>query len=555
MKTFRNIAVVLLFSGAALASSHREAPAISNDPSADNTDVYAFVTTKSATNDTLNIVANWIPFEEPSSGPNFFKWSDDVQYQVHITQGLGPIKDSIVYTFQFTTQQGPRADSGLSASGPNSVNGPCANPAAPVGCIGGGKEFFAQLTGDLHPASGPILNGGAIVQTYTVMKSVNGGAPTALVNTAFDAVPQLKGAFVSVPWNIGPRTQAILHALAPTLVGSGTYDEAFTEGFIATTPAADGTRVFAGPRDDGFYVDLGGVFDLANLRPKATAGDCKPANDGVAPGTPKCLKAQDGLAGYNVHSIALEIPTKQLTFDGNAPAAGASSKNTIGIWATSNRRKVSIVRAGGQTSSYGPWVQVSRLGIPLVNEAVIGYQDKDKFNRTKPHDDVANFGAYILNPVIVPDYEAACAATGACTYVANDALRHGRKDIVDVISLAATGCSTYPTTPCHAFDSGAGALADGSVGDVLRVDLGLNPATYGFPNGRALNNASAPNQEQADVTDVELTLLLKGAVDLVTNGATIKDNVDYNDKNFLPAFPWLALPWEGFSEGHGRVTP
>ena len=545
MKTFRNIAVVLLFSGAALASSHREAPAISNDPAADNTDVYAFVTTKTAPNDTLNIVANWIPFEEPSGGPNFFKWSDEVQYQIHITQGTGPIKDSIVYTFKFKTQDiTPKADSSL--TGPLNTTCPTAD-TDPTKCIGGGKEFFAQLTGP--------TTGGAIVQTYTVTKTVNGVAGPAITNTATGS----NGAFISVPYNIGPRTQAILNFVAPTLVASKTYDDAFTDGFIGTV--ADGTRVFAGPRDDGFYVDLGGVFDLANLRPRATSAACLPLNTGVAPGTPKCAFAQDGLAGYNVHSIALEIPTAQLTSDLKVPTVGApNDANTLGIWATSSRRRVSITRANGATTTFGPFVQVSRLGLPLVNEAIIGFQDKDKYNRTKPVADVPNFGAYILNPVIVPDFEAACAAStalavpGACTYKATEALRHKRTDIIDIISLAATGCTTYPATKCHNV-----ALADGSTGDVLRVDLNLDPTLFGFPNGRSLINADK-RKEGVDVTDVELSLLLGGIPALTAvgdNGSApkIQDHVEYNDKNFRTVFPWLALPWEGFSEGHGRVTP
>ncbi len=552
MKTIRNIAVVMLFSGAALASSHREAPSIANDPAADNTDVYAFVTSSQGapnSNDTLNIVANWIPFEEPSGGPNFFKWSDDVQYQIHITQGTGPIKDNVVYTFYFETAAiTPIADLTL-------LKNTCPTADSnPVGCIGGGKEFFAQLTGP--------TTGGAIVQTYTVTKSVNGVDQVPLTNTKAG----FGGAFISVPANIGPRTQAILHNVAPTLVSSATYDDTFAGGFIGTTAAADGTRVFAGPRDDGFYADLGGIFDLANLRPRATAGACKPANDGVAPGTPKCLVAQDGLAGYNVHSIALEIPTKQLTSNGALPTVGpASDANTIGIWATSSRRRVSVNRGNGVTSSFGPWVQVSRLGLPLINEAVIGYQDKDKYNRTKPVADVPNFGAYILNPVIVPDYEAACAAStalnvaGACTFKATEKLRHGRTDIVDIISLAATGCKTYdgvtPANNCHHV-----TLTDGSTGDVLRVDLNLNPATYGFPNGRSLVNPTDPRKEGVDVTDVELSLLLGGVAALGANGdnggpPAIQDHVEYNDKKFLTQFPWLALPWEGYSEGHGRGTP
>jgi hypothetical protein len=522
MKKTILIAAALLSSGAALASSHREAPAIAADPAADNTDVYAFVTTKATANDTLNIVANWIPFEEPSGGPNFFKWSDDVQYKIHIHEGNGPITDSVVYTFRFTTQKVPHT----------LASATCASPGT-AACVGGGKEFFSQITGDAS------TTGGAIVQTYTITKTVNGVDTVISTNTS-------NGPLVSAIENIGPMTQATLHALAPGLVTSATYDDAYAATFNSTL--SDGSVVFAGPRDDGFYVDLGGIFDLANLRAKAGVADCTLRGG-------QCTKAQDGLAGFNVHSIAIQIPTKSLTFDGNAPAVGApSDKNTVGIWASSSRQKVTIQRADGSTSAYGPWVQVSRLGIPLINEAVIGYQDKDKYNRTYPANDVTNFGAYILNPVIVPDAEAV-GIYHALGVTVTDALRHNRTDIIDIIDLAATGCTTYPTTKCHTV-----ALGDGSTGDVLRVDLNLDPAKYGFPNGRSLINAANPNAEAADVTDVELSLLLGGIGALSANGDTghppfIQDHVDYNDKAFPQKFPWLALPWQGYSEGHGKTTP
>ena len=523
MKIVRISLALMLLSGASFASSHREAPAIANDPAADNTDVYAFV---SADKTKLNIIANWIPFEEPSSGPNFFKWSDDVQYQIHITQGNGnPIRDNIVYTFRFSTQTVPKV-------AVPSAKAPCSAPGT-AACVGGGKEFFSQITGDAK------TTGGHIVQTYTVTKTVN-GVDTVLANATAGSP------FISAPWRIGPRTQKTLNALAPGLVTSATYDDAYAATFIATT--ADGARLFAGPRDDGFYVDLGGIFDLANLRPKAGTGGA-PAS--CTPGTP-CAAAQDGLAGYNVHSIALEIPTTQLTSDGKAPGAAASDANTIGIWATSNRKKVSIIRSDGRTTGYGPWVQVSRLGIPLINEAVIGYQDKDKYNRSKPKDDVANFGAYFLNPVIVPDAEAV-GIYAALGVPVDDSYRYGRTDIIDVINLATAGCTTYPATPCH-------TVSLANTGDVLRIDLNL---PSGFPNGRSIPGATGPNaarQEQADVTDVLLTLLLAKPAALSKTGGNggppfIQDGVDYNDKPFLTKFPWLALPWDGYSEGHGKVTP
>ncbi|GAC1347279.1 MAG: DUF4331 domain-containing protein [Myxococcales bacterium] len=510
MKTIRNpllrglslavLAGALALPGVAKASSHREAPAIAYDPAADNTDVYAWV--NKGTHDKLNIVANWIPFEEPSSGPNFFKFSDDVQYKIHLTRGSTSLNDVVTYTIRFKTQPIPRTDP---ATAPDGLAG-----------VGGGKEFFAQLTGDTK------TTGGSIVQTYTVTKTTY-GANAASVDIVTGAI--------AAPWRIGPNTQKTLAALAPTLISSPTYDDAYAATFIKT--GTDGTRVFAGPRDDGFYVDLGGIFDLANLRAKGTA--------------------QDGLAGYNVHSIALEIPTTQLTADGKAPAANtASDANTLGVWASSSRKKISISRANGTTSAYGPWVQVSRLGLPLINEAVIGTQDKDKYNRTTPSTDVANFAAYFLNPVIVRDAEA--VGIYKALGVDPTPFRHNRTDILDVINLK-FACGAGQTPPCHTV-----AIAPGVTGDVLRVDLGLDS---GFPNGRSIPGASGTNaakQEQADVTDVELTLLLAGVPSLSKAGGNgsppfIQDGVDYNDKPFLTAFPWLALPWDGFAEGHGKTTP
>jgi hypothetical protein len=482
-----------LAAGAAFASSHREAPAIANDPAADNTDVYAFMSTSAGgtTNDTVNIVANWIPFEEPSSGPNFFKFSD-VQYQIHIARGATSLADAVTYTLRFTTQQAKPVDKA-------SLSVDCASPGT-AACVGGGKEFFAQLTGNIP------TTGGAIIQTYSLTKN---GSTTPIATG------------IVAPWNIGPRTQATLNALAPNLVPQAAYDEPnfIEKNFIVT--GTDGTKVFAGPRDDGFYVDLGGIFDLANLRAKGVA--------------------QDGLAGYNVHSVALAIPATVLTGNGLAPGGTQTDvdANLLGIWASSSRHKVSILRADGHISGVGPFVQVSRLGLPLINEAVIGYQDKDKYNRTQPKDDVANFGAYFLNPVIVPDAEAV-GIYAALHVTVTDALRHNRQDILDVISLKAT----HPNVETN-----------GVIGDVLRLDM--NVPTQ-FPNGRSIPGGAVASAEQVDVTDVMLSLLLGGTGALSQNGGNggppfIQDGVDHNDADFLDHFPWLALPWRGFDQGHGKV--
>ncbi len=450
---------IMALPGIASASSHREAPAISEDPAADNTDVYAWVAP--GAHDKLYIVANWIPLEEPAGGPNFHRFSDDVLYAIHIARGPNSLEDAVAYYIKFDSTRIANVDAADLAAAP-----------------GGGKEFFQQLSG--------------VQQTYKVVKVQNGRQTVIAEN-----IPV-------APINYGPRSQGFLNPTAQN------YDNAFAGGFVRNMSSGEG-RVFAGPRDDGFYVDLGGVFDLANLRPKGTA--------------------QDGVAGYNTHTIALEIPTTKLTENGQAPGNMASATNTIGVWSASYRQKFRVLlnRSRQPSVGFGGWTQVSRLGLPLVNEALIGLQDKDKYNSTEPKDDVANFGAYFLNPVIVRDAEAVGIynALGVPQATVN-MLKSNRTDILNIISL------NGPTRTIN------------TVGDVLRVDLGQDS---GFPNGRSIPGGAQPNQEQADVTDVLLTVILSGGA------LPISDGVDYNDKPFLTEFPFLALPWQGYGEGHGKPTP
>jgi hypothetical protein len=274
-------------------------------------------------------------------------------------------------------------------------------------------------------------------------------------------------------------------------------------------------------------VDLGGIFDLANLRGPVTVN--QPDGGGpIANPNP----AQDGLAGFNVHTISLSIPTTEIFGAGGTPHVGsAGDDSTVGVWASASRKKVRILRNDGTESWYGPWTQVSRLGLPLINEAVIGIQDKDKYNRTTPKTDVANFAAYFLNPIIVRDAEA--VGIYAALGVDPTPLKSGRVDILNTINL-----NDIPTAGSHHV-----AIAPGATGDVLRVDTAV---ASGFPNGRPLPDGAVTNAEPADVTDVELSLLLTGGLSGIT------DNVNYNDVNFPGTFPYLALPHEGFSGGHGK---
>jgi hypothetical protein len=456
--------LALVPSTGALASSHSEAPAINEDPTADNTDLYAWVAP--GTRDKLFLVANYIPLEEPSGGPNWKTFSDEVRYEIHVTRGRS-LDDHVVYRVEFNSTGFPEG----------SQNDPNAS------VIGNGLNFFSQIAGN--------------VQTATIRRIAANGQVTTLAS----GVPV-------APINIGPRTDAV--------VNGGAYDDAFAATFIRDL--SNGGRAFLGPRDDAFYVDLGGVFDLANLR---GPGD----GDGIVEPT----EAQDNVAGYNTHTIALEIPIGDI-FGAQAPVAG-DVDDVLGVWASASRRKITVLKNNGQKETAGPFVQVSRLGLPLVNEAVIGLQNKDRWNASRPAQEVQRFGGYFLNPTIVRSAQAVgiYAALGVPDATV-DVLKQNRTDILGIISLGLQGEAGFV------------------IGDVLRIDAAVDSV---FPNGRSLQGGSQPNREQVDVTDVLLNVFLAG-----DTGAAfgITDSANENDKDLLTTFPFLALPHQSFAEGHGRVT-
>jgi hypothetical protein len=455
---------VLAVPSLALASSHREAPAISSDPAADNTDTYAWVQGKN-----LVVVADYIGLELPEGGPNWAKFSDDVLYEIHMARGADSLDDALTYQIRFTTTPVVRHD-------------PMLNEKAPAG----GREFFGQLSG-----------GGAFNQTYTVTMKEAGKAPVVVVANGKVTPP-----------NVGPMTNNVAYAIP----AGKTYEQFFVDdaatSFVA--PVAGGGTAFAGPRDDPFFVDLGGIFDLAQIRPVANPTEA----------------ARDSIKYMNVHSIVLEIPLT-VANGGAAPIAGPHAAQTVGVWASASRQTVSILRKDGNDDHYGPWRQVSRLGLPLINEAVIGLQDKDGWNRKAPRDDAMVYAQYFDKPIIVRDAEAigfygatgplfACIPPGGSV----DTLASGRlADIVPVINL-----------PDH-----TGAQKINSIGDVLRVDLGQ---ASGFPNGRKLDE---------DVVDVELKLLLCTLGSPAVFPAGIPDGPTGNEIAFKAAFPYVAAPWEGRS--------
>lgn len=401
------------------ASSHREAPAIAEDQFADNTDVYTFI---SPTNpDRLVLVANYVPLLIPSSGPNFYRFSDNVRYEFRVDNN-GDAETDVTYHFAFTTQ------------------------------VKNGGTFLYNV-GPVDDINSGNLN---VIQTYDLFRAYTNAQGVKKVDKI------VTGGQVA-PWNVGDRS----------------FPDDSYEGVAqqAITTATDGSTVFAGPRDEPFFVDLH-VFDLLGV--------------GGAPTTD----------GVNVMSLVLEVPIDRIA-QGGARTANAGAQNAIaGVWARALRPVVTIRNPNHDDSNFGGFQQVSRLAVPLVNEAVIPLQDKNAFNRGAPANDVAAFGTYILNPEI-PGLlnlvlNAGCPATPP----------EGRLDIVGI--LAPNG-----TTPA----------------DLLRINIaqGQTYANSAFPNGRRLED---------DVTDTLLTVLCN-------NGGAIGDGVNANDLPFSESFPYLASPHSG----------
>jgi uncharacterized protein DUF4331 len=437
-------------------SSHREAPLSSVDPTADDTDVYAFKAADAP--NALTIVANWIPFEDPAGGPNFYRFDDRAAYYLNVDNtGDGrPDESSFLYALPGVTS-----------------------------------------------IRDPKLN---VQQTYSVVRETySDGRETAhtVLGTDLPVAPN----------NVGPKTfpnyAAVAGAAVRRLDGGG--------------------RVFVGQADDPFFVDLGTTFDAINIR-KGTG------NEGGG---------KDDLAGYNVHSVVLQVPEAEVTRD-RQPVSGPKAPNAVvGVWASTNRERVAVSAAPG----FGPStkmlrdegaegqdegeVQVSRLGNPLVNEVVIPLGQKDRFNATQPSDDLKNFGKYVLSPQL--------AKVINVLFPGLNVPETNRTDIVQALLTGIPGLTQIrPGAPPT---------------DTLKINLGVPPNpkpsrfgviggdTQGFPNGRRLAD---------DVTDIELRVIggfLKG------NKLPLGDGVDQNDVPFRATFPYVAAPKAGFDSQLKRSEP
>jgi len=457
-------------------SSHREAPAISKDPVADNTDTYAFVSPDRP--DTVTLIANYIPLEAPAAGPNFFEFGDDVRYAIYVDNDGDGVPD-VSYFFRFQTE----------VRNPNT---------------------FLYNTGPITSLDSPNWNRR---QFFTVSR-----------RTGDDETETVLGSGLACPpCNVGPRSTPGYDALAAAAV----HD------------LPGGIKVFAGQRREGFYVDLGSVFDLAALRPFQALHLIPMA---PAPGV-------DATKDVNVHTIAIQVPKSQLTRDGSTPADPGSAGSVVGVWAAASRRKARIRGDDQEEVESGPWTQVSRLGNPLFNEVIVPMARKDRWNALAPAQD-AEFAGFVahpelagLLPVLYPGVFPHLAAY--------------TKDRADLLAILLTG---IPSGVIPGFQNFTGTTQ----ADMLRLNMAVPPSAApningilggdlaGFPNGRRVFDDTVTIEVRAvaglTIPLVDKTFVPDPAAGLVTDlvhAGDLAANPDLVGR-YQGAFPYLGLPKDGF---------
>jgi hypothetical protein len=458
-------------------SSHREAPEISKDPVADSTDLYAFVSPDKS--NTVTLIANYIPLETPSGGPNFYEFGDDVLYEIHIDND-GDGWPDVTYQFNFRTE--------------NTI-----------------PSTFLYNVGPIESLNSPNWNR---KQFYSVTRVTGNGNAQMLANN----VP-------CPPCNIGPLSTPNYASLASAAVWQ----------------MGNGRVVFAGQRAEAFFVDLGSIFDLGDLRPIANLH-----NTFMIPGL--SLSAAPGvnsLASSNVHSIAIQVPITDLAAGGVAPSNSALASSSVGIWTTASRQKARIwdQNNGWGHNDTGPFVQISRLGNPLFNEVLVPLSQKDQWNASSPAQD-----QYFANGVAHPELAGLLNVLypGFFTHLAAYS-----KPRADLEAILLTGIPAGVIAPTYSTFTGA------TQADMLRLNLAIPPASTpspmgilggdvaGFPNGRRVID---------DVVTIELQAIAGITIPYVdstyTKDAAIADVSDGDTGaglTLLPSFPYLGTPYSGYA--------
>jgi hypothetical protein len=501
----------------AKASSHREAPLISADPLADNTDVYAFVSPDRA--NSVTVLANFIPLEEPAGGPNFFRFDDNVLYQVRFDNN-GDAAVDLAIEFRFRT-------------------------------VVGNGDTFLYNTNTIDNLSDPDWN---VKQFMDVQARIRQGSSF----TTFVLGTNLP----TPPVNIGPRS-------------TPNYETNLAEPSISTVPTGAGDiKIFAGQRDEGFYVDLGSAFDLLGLRPFNSAHLAPlPNSNGV-----------DATAGYNVHTIAIQIPTQLLTATGALPSGPSDPNAIIGVYSTASRPSTRVLNTNGTQTQTGncaagqgipgadaSCVQVSRLANPLFNELFIpmgtsptvSENDKDLYNAQLPATDVnrIDFVRGTAGRPVEP-----VALINLLYPPVLDAPTSGRNDLVRVFLTGVPG-ATRPPVQNDPADPGAGPGAVPS--ELMRLNVAVPATAPGSENRLGViggDLAGYPNGRRVGDDVVDITFRVAAGVLLPGNacaGGTascnqapnnqLGDGVTQNDRPFRTTFPYLASPVDGYSNPfHGR---
>ena len=418
---------------------------------------------------TVTIITNYVPLQAPPGGPNFFEFGDDVLYSIYIDND-GDALPEITYQFSFQTQIGD----------PNT---------------------FLYNTGPISSLSDPNWNKR---QFYTVTR-IEG-----------DDCDVLGSGLPCPPCNVGPRSTPNYPALAAAAVQT----------------LKSGEVVFAGQRNDPFFVDLGSIFDLGDLRPFQNLHLIPTA---AAPGV-------DATKALNIHTIAIQIPISELTADGSVPSDPMSAKAVLGIWGAASRRKMRLADcANDELAEAGPWVQVSRLGNPLFNEVLVPLGRKDRWNASQPSGD-ADFADGVkhpelagLLPVLYPGVFPNLAALSA--------------DRADLVAILLTG---IPAGIVPGFQNNTGSV----LADMLRLNVAIAPSASpnplgliggdaaGFPNGRRVADdvVTIELRAIAGVTYplIDSTYKPDGAASLITQGLTPAAG------RYLPAFPYVGTPYDGY---------
>ena len=485
------LAAILCFAPAAYGGDHRAAPSTALDHPANITGFFAFVSYDDPSK--VTFIMNVDPFLEPGNGPLYFPFDPGVQYSINIDNNNDAVAD-ISFQFQFTTEiRTASVINGFAGAG-SGINAP-ANSPAPV----------APGTPTIPPAitalDGAGSSGLALRQHYT-LTMVKGGVSTPLTSEAGDTL-------FAVPNNVGPRTMPNYPALAQ-------------QGIYIFT---DGIRVFAGTTDDPFYADAGAQFDTYNFRTGAGGGVLSAASDAddfvnIAP---------DFFSGYNVNTIAIEVPITMLTSTGTLLPA-TSSNATIGAWAATARPRILTRRAPLPSVTSGSYSQIDRLGNPLINTFIISLGSKDFWSMSQPSND-SQFAASYLDPELARLFNA-IYGIGIPT--------PPRTDLLPLLTyappIAAPGTTAGPVADLLRLNTGVGPTPEPS-----RKRLGLLAGDgAGFPNGRRVSD---------DVTDI-MYRALAGILAGPQFNYRLGDGVNTNDVPYQETFPYVAFAQSGRNRRH-----